>query len=251
MPPTIAARWMTCEQPLRGRARLVEVAQVAGVDLAALAHPVRRLALVGDADLVVGVAQQAADDGRADRAGAAGDEDAVHAARDASATRAGQQRDLVGVREDLRGAPAVPRVDDERVAAAPSAIARSASRRAELGVVGGDDDGVGVERPRRRSDCVGVGTCGSWTATSASSRSSRRMSLCDSESRSSSVSALNARPEHRDLAARAASPRRRLRPSTRNSGTDSLTRETASSMPGALRALLARRRSPCAGRCRR
>ncbi len=55
------------------------VAQVAAVDLAALAHPHRRLALVGDADLEVGVAQQAPDDRGADRAGAAGDEDAAHA----------------------------------------------------------------------------------------------------------------------------------------------------------------------------
>ena len=76
MPPTIAARWMTCEQPRDRLARLVEVAQVAAVDLAALAHPVGRRALVGDADLARGVAQQAAHDGRADRAGAAGDEDA-------------------------------------------------------------------------------------------------------------------------------------------------------------------------------
>ena len=47
-----------------------------------------------------------------------------------------------------------------------------------------------------------MGTCGSWTATSASSRSSRRISLWASESRSSSVSALKARPEHGDLAVR-------------------------------------------------
>src|SRR5215210_2100474 len=71
MPPTIAARWITCEQPL-------EAAQIAGVDLAALAHPLRRRALVGDADLPVGVGDQAAHDSGADRAGAAGDEDAVH-----------------------------------------------------------------------------------------------------------------------------------------------------------------------------
>ena len=38
-------------------------------------------ALVGDADLEVGVAQQPPDDGRADRAGAAGDEHAAHRAR--------------------------------------------------------------------------------------------------------------------------------------------------------------------------
>ena len=55
-----------------------EVAQVAGVDLAALAHPLRRLTLVGYPHLVVGVAQQALDDRGADRAGAAGDEDPAH-----------------------------------------------------------------------------------------------------------------------------------------------------------------------------
>ena len=44
----------------------------------------RRRALVGDADLPGGVAQKAADDGRADGAGAAGDEDAVHRALEAS-----------------------------------------------------------------------------------------------------------------------------------------------------------------------
>ncbi len=62
-----------------GTAGLVEVAQVAAVDLAALAHPLRRLALVGDADLEVGVAQQAPHDRRADRAGAAGHQHPAHA----------------------------------------------------------------------------------------------------------------------------------------------------------------------------
>ena len=59
-------------------ARLVDVAQVAGVDFGPLAHPVRRLALVRDADLPVGIAQQPAHDRRADRAGAARDEHAAH-----------------------------------------------------------------------------------------------------------------------------------------------------------------------------
>ena len=58
--------------------RLVDVAQVAGVDLAALAHPVRRRPLVGHADLPVRIAEQPPDDRAADRAGAAGDEDAAH-----------------------------------------------------------------------------------------------------------------------------------------------------------------------------
>ena len=62
-------------------ARLVDVAQVAGVDLAALAHPAGRLALVGDADLPVGVAEQAPHDRGADRAGAARDEHAAHVRR--------------------------------------------------------------------------------------------------------------------------------------------------------------------------
>ena len=65
-------------------AGLGEHAQVAAVDLAALAHPGRRGALVGDADLVVGVAEQAADDRRAQDAGAAGHEHALHAGREAS-----------------------------------------------------------------------------------------------------------------------------------------------------------------------
>jgi len=55
-------------------------AQVAGVDLASLAYPVGRRAPVGDADLPVGIAQQAPHDGRADRAGAPGNEDAVQGA---------------------------------------------------------------------------------------------------------------------------------------------------------------------------
>ena len=67
------------------------------------------------------------------------------------------------------------------------------ARIAELGVVGGYHDGSAPSTPCSK-DAVGVGTWGSWTATSASSRSSRRTSLWASESRSSSVSALKARP---------------------------------------------------------
>ena len=63
-----------------------EVAQVAGVDLAALAHPGRRLALVGHAHLEGRVGQQAPDHGCADRAGAARDEYAVHFAAVSAAT---------------------------------------------------------------------------------------------------------------------------------------------------------------------
>ncbi len=78
MPPTIAARWMTCVQPLVAVRACSRIAQIAGVDLAALAHPLRGQALVGDAHLIGGVGEQAPDDGGADRAGAAGDEDPAH-----------------------------------------------------------------------------------------------------------------------------------------------------------------------------
>ena len=89
-----------------------------------------------------------------------------------------------------------------------------------------------ASRTASSKDPVGVATSGSWIATSASSRSSSRMSLWASESRSSSVSALKASPSTATLRPDSG-PRRRFMPSTRKSGTDSLTRETASSIPGA------------------
>src|SRR5205085_2446032 len=67
---------------------LLERAQVAGVDLAALADPLGRLALVADADLEGGVAQQSAHHRRADRPGAAGDEDAAQEAGTSAAISA-------------------------------------------------------------------------------------------------------------------------------------------------------------------
>ena len=50
--------------------------------------------------------------------------------------------------------------------------------------------------------------------------------------------ALERQPQHGDLVGAESSPTRRLIPSTRNSGTASFTRETASSIPGRVRALL-------------
>ena len=79
-----------------------------------------------------------------------------------------------------------------------------------------------------------AGTYGSWRETCASSRSSRRISLYESESRASSESRLNVSPSTATLRSRSEPPSRRFSPSTRNSGTVSCTRETASSMPGAL-----------------
>ena len=67
MQPSIAARASS-----RSRRSPVWTSQPSRIHCGALA-------LVGDAHLEVGVAQQPAHDGGADRAGAAGDEDAVHA----------------------------------------------------------------------------------------------------------------------------------------------------------------------------
>ena len=78
IPPTIAARWITCEQPSTAACALGRVAQVGGVDLAPLAHPQRRPPVVGDPDLPLAVGEQPPDDGRADRPGAAGDQHAAH-----------------------------------------------------------------------------------------------------------------------------------------------------------------------------
>ncbi len=55
-----------------------QVAQVAGMKLAALAHPVGRRAMVADADLPVLITQQPPDDRGADRSGAARHEHPAH-----------------------------------------------------------------------------------------------------------------------------------------------------------------------------
>ena len=57
---------------------LFQPAQVAGVDLARLAHPVGRRSLIRYADLPVGIAHEPAHDCGADRAGATGYENPVH-----------------------------------------------------------------------------------------------------------------------------------------------------------------------------
>ena len=71
-------------QPRVAASASVVHAQVAGVDLAALAHPLRRGPLVGDPHLPRRIAKQAPDDRGADRAGAARDE---HPRGHGSATR--------------------------------------------------------------------------------------------------------------------------------------------------------------------
>jgi len=69
-------------------ARMPSIAQVTGVDLGALADPVRRVALVADAYLEVRVAEQLTHDRLPDHAGAAGDENATHCRRAPSASSA-------------------------------------------------------------------------------------------------------------------------------------------------------------------
>ncbi len=63
---------------LHRHARLLELTQVAGVHLAALAHPLRGWALVRDTHVVCRVCQEPSDDRGADRTGAAGDEHTGH-----------------------------------------------------------------------------------------------------------------------------------------------------------------------------
>ena len=67
--------------PRRRLARVAQVAQIGRVDLTALAHPLRRLALIGDPDLEARIGEQTPDDRRSDEAGAAGDQDAIHGRR--------------------------------------------------------------------------------------------------------------------------------------------------------------------------
>ena len=78
IPPTIAARWITCEQPstarwatARSRRSPVWTSQPSRIHVGALA-------MVGDANLPRRIAEQAPDDGGADRSGAARHEHAGH-----------------------------------------------------------------------------------------------------------------------------------------------------------------------------
>ena len=178
------------------RARLVELAQVAGVHLAALAHPGRRRALVGDAHLPVGIAQQPAHDGGADRAGASGDEDAVHR----RSRLAGAQRgDLARVGEHLRGAERVPGSTTRQSAAAVRGDRRERLRRRVGGVVRGDDDDVGARdrlveaRRRRRHDRVVHGDVGELALEQPDQLVRERVALVVGV-------ALEREPEHGDLA---------------------------------------------------
>ena len=212
------------------------------MDLAALAHPLRRVALVGDAHLEGRVAQQAPDDRGADRAGAAGDEDAAHPAaprrrpRRPRALRPRRRRRTPARRpSSSRG----PRPGSP--ARARSAIARSVAGLAELRVVGGHDTASAPATRLARATRSASARAGrarrrrparARAAGSACARASRARRRCR---------ALKARPSTATLRRSASEPSRRLMPSTRNSGTDSLTRETASSMPGRRRALLGER----------
>ena len=213
-------------------------AQVAGVHLAALAHPLRRRPLVGDAHLIRRVGEQPFDDGGADRAGAAGDQHPAH--------RAGSERgQLRGVGEHLGGAPAVPGVHHQAVAAGPLGDRGERPRIAELRVVGGHDDRVGtvdglLERHGRRGHVRVVhGDVGQLALEQADQLVRERVALVVGVG-------LEGQPEHGDLAVREARPRRRLTP---RAGTAARTRSRARrraasrARPSAPR----RTRSPCAG----
>ena len=94
-------------------------------------------------------------------------------------------------------------------------------------------------------------TCGSWIATSASSRSSSRIELVRQRVALVVGVGLEGEPEHGDLAARQRAEAALEALRRGRAARDSLTRETASSMPGRVASAPRRRRSPCAGRCRR
>ena len=88
MPPALTATWITWVQPSIA-ARLGRRAQVAGVHLAPLPHPLRRRHLVRDAHLVGRVRQQVPCDGGAYRAGSTRDEDPAAAPRASEGDRGG------------------------------------------------------------------------------------------------------------------------------------------------------------------
>ena len=151
------------------------------------------VALVGHAHLPVRVADQPAHHRGADRAGAARDEDArrsphgrgrAHRAR----TPAPLPVTFHGSTSSVR--PAAGRRSRRR----PSGSSRSPRRR----------------RPRAppRAAPSLAGTYGSCRATCASSRSSRRISLTESESRRSSESRLKVRPSTATLRSRSEPPSR-------------------------------------------
>ena len=204
--------------------------------------------MVGDPDLPPRIAQQPPDHGGADRPGAAGNQDAVHRREGVlELTRPVS----AAYDEHLARAERVPRIDEQAVRRR-----RGDDRFPEARSGPRTPNGWWRRSPRRRrarlraSGCVGVRACGSHTATSASSRSSRRISFGDSESRSSSVSRLKVSPSTATLredsvAEPALDP---LDQEQRHRLVDAGDRQQHA---GGVRSAPRRRRSPCAGRCRR
>ncbi len=184
----------------RRRARLLELAQVAGVDLAALAHPLRRRALVGDAHLVGGVGEQPPDDRGADRAGAAGDQHAAHA-RVRRGPRARRRRRTPGPRPSSSTGR---RPGSRRRAARRSPRASRGSRNSEWLVATTTD--LGARRSPARSDGrrrrhvrVVHGDVGQLALEQPDQLVRERVALVVGVG-------LERQPEHRDLAVRRASP---------------------------------------------
>ena len=256
IPPTIAARWMTWLQPVSALRATSSVAQVAGVDLAALAHPVGRGAVVGDADLEVRVAQQPPDDGGADRAGAARDQNAGHQWRGVRCCTGGRGRRAAASRRSAANTNTwpVPRLfhgstSRQSSRGARASIGRSVSAVLELGMVGGHDDHVGVARPPRRATAWGCAACGiadgdvgQLALQQADELRRQRVPLVVGVP-------LEGQAEDRHLARGAALPIRRLIPSTRNSGTRLVHARDGQQHARSVASAPRRRRSPCAGRC--
>ena len=198
-----------------------------------LAHPRGRLALVGHAHLPApGRRSSRAHDGRADRAGAAGDEHAAHCDASGSDARA-------RVREHLRRRRS-------RSTGRPRAVAaRGSARRArpsKRGVVGGDHHGVGAVERRRRAARDSARHVRVVARRRRPARARAAGSACsESESRTSSESRLKVSPSTATLRSRSEPPSRRLRPSTRNSGTRLVHARDGQQHAGRARALLGER----------
>ena len=183
---------------LRRRQRLLVDAQVAGVDLAALAHPLRRLALVGHPHLERRIAQQAPDDRGADRAGAAGHQDPLRTAArplpfvsmlssDRYAKTCAAPKQFHG--STTSASPPASEAMRCRGSGPRNSSWLAATTTASAPVTASSNGGVGVARR------------GSWTSTSASSALEQAHELVGERVAVVVGVALEGEAEHRDLAA--------------------------------------------------
>ena len=209
MPPTIAARWITCVQPAIAVARLVEVAQVAacGPRSPRASRP--------------GASRWS--DTRTSQSGSRSSRRTTAApivpAPPVTSTRLTRRLDAARSRRVPNTGPEPRARSTGRPAACrPGSATRAAPSKAR--VVGGHHHRVGALERRRRAARTRRRHVRVVDAPRRPARARAGGSACsESESRTSSVSRLNASPSTATLRSRSEPPSRRLRPSTRNSGT--------------------------------